>query len=211
MKLRWLGHSCFLLTSSRGVRALMDPYKSSIGLDMPAVEADIVTMSHNHMDHNNKDAVKGPFKLLNKPGKFEKDGVEVLGVATAHDGQGGARRGKNIIFKVTIDDVSVCHCGDLGHLLTAEQLKELGHVDVLLVPVGGYYTIDAKAAAEVVRQIGPQVTIPMHYKVEGLIYPIQGVEPFIEAMGGAKKISARELELGPDTLKGYGGVVVLMG
>ena len=125
MRLKWLGHSCFLLTSSKGVRVLMDPFNGSIGLAMPAVEADVVTMSHSHRDHNNKEAVKGPFKLLDRPGAFEKDGVKVLGILTAHDDRGGAQRGKNVMFKVTMDGVSVCHCGDLGHPLTPEQLKEL--------------------------------------------------------------------------------------
>jgi L-ascorbate metabolism protein UlaG (beta-lactamase superfamily) len=208
MKLKWFGHSSFYLTSKSGVRVLMDPFKSDIGLDMPLVEADIVTMSHNHRDHNNKEAVSGTFKVINKPGKFEKGGVDILGVPTAHDDVGGAKRGKNIVFKVTMDGTSVCHCGDLGHILTPGQIKEVGHVDVLLVPVGGYYTIDAKAAADVVRQIDPGVTIPMHYKLEGLTYPIEGVEPFIEAAGGAKKLDTNEIDL-DGGLKGYSGVLVL--
>ncbi|HTX43367.1 MAG TPA: MBL fold metallo-hydrolase, partial [Methanocella sp.] len=160
-------------------------------------------------DHNNKDAVKGPFKLLDKPGRLEEGGVGITGVLTDHDDQGGVKRGKNVMFKVSMDGVGVCHCGDLGHLLTPEQLKEIGPVDVLLIPVGGYYTIDAKTAVEVVKQVAPTVTIPMHYQVEGLGYPIQGVEPFIQAVGDAKKIDAREIELTPGDLKKYGGTLVL--
>jgi L-ascorbate metabolism protein UlaG (beta-lactamase superfamily) len=209
MKLKWLGHSCFLLTSEKGVRVLMDPYNSSIGLAMPGVEADIVTISHNHRDHNNKDAVKGPFKLLDKPGRFEKDGVGIIGVLTAHDDRGGAERGNNIIFKVSMDGVNVCHCGDLGHLLTPQQIKEIGPVDVLLIPIGGFYTIDARVAAEVIKQIGPKVTIPMHYKVEGLVYDVQGVEPFANTVKNAKNIDSREVELKPDDLKKFNGVLVL--
>lgn len=209
MKLRWIGHSCFLLMSSKGVRVLMDPYKSSIGLNMPMVEADILTMSHDHMDHNNKDAVKGYHKALNKPGKFEENGVAILGIATAHDDKGGAQRGGNVVFKVTADGISICHCGDLGHPLTAEQLEDIGHVDVLLVPVGGFFTIDAKMAAEVVGQVSPRVIIPMHFKVPGLGYPIQGVEPFINLMGKFKKISSTEIELSPGSLAEYSGVAVL--
>ncbi len=209
MKLKWLGHSCFLLTTAAGVRVLMDPFSSKIGLHMPTVEADIVTMSHDHQDHNNQDAAKGPYTVINKPGRCEKDGVEVLGVATAHDDKNGSQRGKNIVFKVTADGISVCHCGDLGHTLTAEQLKVIGHVDVLLIPVGGFYTIDAQTAARIVMQVGPAVTIPMHYKVEGLGYPIQGVEPFLKVMGKSKNAGSAEIELTPGTLANYAGVVVM--
>jgi L-ascorbate metabolism protein UlaG (beta-lactamase superfamily) len=209
MKLKWFGHSCFYLTSKSGVRVLMDPFKSDIGLEMPSVEADIVTMSHNHMDHNNKAAASGMFKAINKPGRFEKDGVEILGVSTAHDDAGGAKRGKNVIFRITMDGIALCHCGDLGHLLAPEQINEIGHVDVLLIPVGGFYTIDAKTAAEVVKQLGPKVTIPMHYKVEGLGYPIEGAEPFMKLMGGGKKVNSTEIELQSGDLSKYAGAVML--
>ncbi len=209
MKLKWLGHSCFYLTSEKGVRVLMDPYNESIGA-LPSMDADIVTVSHQHRDHNYVEAVKKPYTLLDKPEAFRKDDVEIKGIATAHDNIGGTQRGKNVIFKVTMDGITICHCGDLGHVLTPEQLKEIGHVDVLLVPVGGFFTIDAKTAAEVSKQLKSIITIPMHFKVGPTKLPIEGVEPFIKAMGSAKKLDSREIDLNPGELKKYGGAVVFM-
>ncbi|HTY90266.1 MAG TPA: MBL fold metallo-hydrolase [Methanocella sp.] len=209
MKLKWLGHSCFLLTSSKGVRVLMDPYDEMIGKAVPDTEADIVTVSHQHGDHNYVKAVKGPYTLVDKTGTFKKGGIEIKGIQTAHDASGGSQRGKNIIFKVDIDGISVCHCGDLGHLLTAEQVKDIGRVDVLLLPVGGFFTIDAKTAAEVGKQLKSPVIIPMHYNTGGIKLPIKGVEPFIEAMGGAKKLGTSEVELDAGGLSRHSGAVIL--
>lgn len=209
MKLKWFGHSCFLLTSNNGVKVLMDPFNEAIG-KLPSMDAGVVTVSHQHYDHNNVDVVKKPYSLLDRPGAFKKDDVEVAGIATAHDNVGGAQKGKNVIFKVTMDGISICHCGDLGHVLTPGQLKEIGHVDVLLVPVGGFFTIDAKTAAEVSKQLKSLITIPMHFKVGAMKLPIEGVEPFIKAMGSAKKLDSREIELKPGGLEKYGGAVVFM-
>lgn len=208
MKLKWLGHSCFLLTSSKGVRVLMDPYNEMIGT-LPDIETDIVTVSHSHGDHSHVKAAKGPFLLVDKPGTFEKDGVDIKGILSAHDTTGGSQRGKNVIFKVNIDGISVCHCGDLGHVLTAEQQKEIGHADVLLLPVGGFFTIDAKTAAEVAKQFKSPVTIPMHYQTGNIKLPIKGAEPFIEAMGEAKKLDTSEIELNAGELSKHSGVVIL--
>jgi len=209
MKLKWLGHACFILTASNGMKVLMDPFNEGYGYKTPSVEADLVTISHQHGDHNNTGAAKGPFTLIDRPVSHDKGGVHITGIATAHDSAGGSQRGKNTIFKVTMDGVNVCHCGDLGHLLTPEQIKEIGKVDVLLVPVGGYFTIDAGAAAKVAGQLSPTVIIPMHYKTSSVKLPIQGVEPFIEAMGGAKKLDVQEIELTSDNLEKYAGVIVL--
>ncbi len=209
MKLKWFGHSCFLLTSDDGLKVLMDPYNEMVG-NLPTIETDIVTVSHQHRDHNYVEAAKKPYTLLDKPEAFKKDDVEITGIATAHDNAGGSQRGKNVIFKVVMDGISICHCGDLGHVLTQEQLKEIGHVDVLLVPVGGFFTIDAKTAAEVSKQLKSLITIPMHYKVGAMKLPIEGVEPFIKAMGSAKKLDSREIELKHGEMEKYGGAVVFM-
>jgi L-ascorbate metabolism protein UlaG (beta-lactamase superfamily) len=197
-----------LLTSSQGIRVLMDPYNEMIG-KLSDIEADIVTVSHSHGDHSYVNAAKGPYMLVDKPGTFKKDGIEIKGILTAHDTTGGSQRGKNIIFKVDIDGISVCHCGDLGHVLTAEQQKEIGHVDVLLLPVGGFFTIDAKTAAEVAKQLKSPVTIPMHYNTGNIKLPIKGAEPFIEAMGEAKKLGTSEIELNAGDLSKHSGLVIL--
>jgi L-ascorbate metabolism protein UlaG (beta-lactamase superfamily) len=209
MKLKWLGHSCFILTASNGVKVLMDPFGEGYGYEVPSAEADLVTISHQHRDHNNTGAATGPFTLIDSPGSYDKDGVHITGIAAAHDSVGGSQRGKNTIFKVTMDGVNVCHCGDLGHLLAPGQAREIGKVDVLLLPVGGFFTIDAAMATQVTGQLSPTVIIPMHYKVGGVNLPIQGVEPFVKAMGSARKLDVQEIELTPDNLEKYAGVVVL--
>jgi L-ascorbate metabolism protein UlaG (beta-lactamase superfamily) len=208
MKLRWFGHSCFLLTADDGIKLLMDPYNEMVG-KLPAIEADIVTVSHQHGDHNNVKAVQGQPVIMDKPGTFYGNGIEISGVETAHDEAGGSKRGKSIIFSVTMDGIRFCHCGDLGHLLTPEQLKAIGKADVLLIPVGRFFTIDAETAAQVVGQIKPAVTIPMHYNTGNVNLPIKDAEPFIKAMGGkAHRISGREIELKQSDLPKYTGVVV---
>ena len=208
MKLRWFGHSCFLLTADESIKLLMDPYNEMIG-KLPAIEADIVTVSHQHGDHNNVKAVTGQPIIVDKPGTSYGSGIEISGVETAHDEAGGSKRGKSIIFKVTMDGIRFCHCGDLGHLLAPEQLKSIGTVDVLLIPVGGFFTIDADAAAKVVGQIKPAVTVPMHYNTGKVNLPIKDAEPFIKAMGGKiHRISGREIELKQSNLSKYAGIVV---
>lgn len=208
MKLRWFGHSCFLLTADDGIKVLMDPFNEMVG-KLPAIEADIVTVSHQHGDHNNVKAVRGQPTIVDKPGTSYGNGIEISGVETAHDESEGSKRGKNTIFKVTMDGIRFCHCGDLGHLLTPEQLKSIGAVDVLLIPVGGFFTIDAETAAKVVGQIKPAVTIPMHYNTGRVNLPIKDAEPFVKAMGGmVHRINGREIELKQSELSKYAGVVV---
>lgn len=209
MKLKWLGHSCFQITSGNGTSIVMDPFDESVGYQVPDVKADIVTMSHEHHDHNNSKCVRGNFVIFSQPGNYNEKGIAITGVATAHDEAGGKQRGKNVIFNITVDGLNVCHCGDLGHLLTPQQVQEIGHVDVLLIPVGGFYTIDHNQAASVARQLNPSVIMPMHYKTPVTSYPIQDAGPFAKAMGGAKKIDSTEIDLNKDTLKDYVGVVLL--
>lgn len=209
MKIKWLGHSCFLLTSTSGIRVLTDPFDGTVGYALPSVEVDIVTTSHDHFDHNYVKTVKGSFVHMSKPGKSVKDGVEITGVAAFHDEVNGAKRGKSIIYKFTMDGVNVCHCGDLGHIPSPEQVDEIGRVDVLLVPVGGTYTVDAAGACEVVKLLKPSVIIPMHYKTEALGFPIDGVDKFLAAMGGGTKAGKQEIELDRDSLPGFAGVIIL--
>lgn len=209
MKIKWLGHSCFLLTSASGVRLVVDPFNETVGYKVPSVEADIVATSHDHHDHNYVQAIKGNFRHINKPGRYSENGIEILGISTFHDEAKGTKRGQNTVFKFTVDGVNICHCGDLGHVLSAEQAKELGPVDVLLVPVGGFYTIDPDEAAAVVKVLQPVVTIPMHFKTPVVDFPIVGVDKFLAKMGGGKELGKQELELTKETLASYAGVVVL--
>lgn len=209
MKIKWFGHACFLITSDSGARIVTDPFDNSVGYELPDVEADIVTVSHNHFDHNNAGLVKGNPMKLEKPGRFVEKRIDIIGVSTFHDELSGSKRGMNVIFKFDVDGIMVCHCGDLGHVLTMEQAAEIGHVDVLLVPVGGTFTVDAAKAFEVVRQLKPEVTIPMHYKTGVLDFPIEGVDRFLNLAGGGERIGSQEIELVKSKLSGYPDIIVL--
>ena len=209
MKIQWLGHSCFLLTSASGVRVLTDPFDPQIGYPAPAVEADIVTTSHQHSDHNYTAVVKGNFTTVKTAGTLTLKGIEILGVPTFHDEAGGRQRGQNLLFRLTIDGLRILHCGDLGHALTPEQVKAVGAVDVLLVPVGGHYTVDAAAALGVMRALKPTVTIPMHFKTPVLDFPITTVEPFLKAAGGGRQAGQSQVELTAEHLAQQAGVLVL--
>jgi len=200
MKIKWLGHSCFLLTSSSGVRVMMDPFNPDIGYPAPAVEADIVTTSHQHSDHNYTQVVKGKFTVISEAGSYSEKGVDIVGVQTFHDEAGGSKRGKNLVFSFTIDGVKVVHCGDLGHELTPEQAQAIGPADVLLVPVGGFYTIDAQTAKQVAGQLQAKVIVPMHFKVPVLDFPIAEVDGFLQAAGGSRRAGSTEIEVTPENL-----------
>lgn len=209
MKIKWLGHSCFLLTSGNGTKILTDPFDATVGYPLPSVEADIVTTSHDHYDHNYIDAAKGAYKHVSGEGKNNIHNIEITGVPSFHDNEAGAKRGKNIIYKFTVDGIHICHCGDLGHLLSEQQIKDIGHVDILLVPVGGKFTIDAAGAVQVIKQLKPSISIPMHYKTELLKFEVQGVEKFLSIAGKAGKINKQEIELSKNSFSEFPPVIVL--
>lgn len=172
MEIYPLGHASFKI-KGKTATVVTDPY-------LKAAEADIVTVSHDHLDHNVTAKISGDPFVIAGPGEYEIKGVTVLGIATFHDDKDGAQRGKNVVYKITIDDLRVCHLGDLGHKLTDAQLDALGDVDILLIPVGGKYTIDSKIAAQVVAQIEPLIVVPMHY---GGKLELEPVENFLKEMG----------------------------
>ncbi|SEP17702.1 MBL fold metallo-hydrolase [Propionispora vibrioides] len=209
MKIKWLGHSCFLFTSGSGVKVLTDPFDSSVGYKVPAVAADIVTTSHEHFDHNYTQAVQGEFFHVHETGHVAHKEIEITGIAAFHDGEGGTQRGKNRIYTFAIDGIHICHCGDLGHGLTPEQLREIGPVDILLIPVGGFYTIGPAEAVEVIHSLQPAVTIPMHFKTEAVQLPIGGVEAFLQQIGGGQRLGKQEVELTKESLASMPSVLVL--
>ncbi|HQA58514.1 MAG TPA: MBL fold metallo-hydrolase [Acetivibrio sp.] len=209
MKIKWLGHSCFLLTSEKGTRIVTDPYDETVGYKVERIEADIVTTSHDHYDHNYIDMIKSDAKHVQGSGKVIIEDVEITGVQTFHDEVEGKKRGKNFVFNFRIDGINVCHLGDLGHVLTGEQLEKIGHVDVLLVPVGGVYTVDYKGAFEVVNLIKPSIVIPMHYKTPHLSFQIDGVNKFLDQIGGGERVSKQEIEINKEDIGGDRKVLVL--
>lgn len=211
MKIKWFGQSCFMITSENGTKVLTDPFKKMLGYKLPEIEANIVSTSHDHSDHNNIDAVKSSFVHINEPGEFSKAGIEIKGIETFHDKVSGSKRGKNTVYNFKIDGINICHCGDLGHLLTSNQIEEIGHVDILLLPVGGLATINAFDATQVMKQLNPTIVLPMHYRTKalGLIgYVFGTVDKFI-SVSGLKVKEYDELELSKANIKDYSGIVVL--
>jgi len=202
MHLTWLGHSAFKIQDkigSDGVTLVIDPYGAESGLKMPRMEADILVVTHNHVDHNNREAIKGSPFIIDCPGEYEVKGVSIEGVKVPHDDKEGRERGQVVAYRINIDDINIVHLGDLGGTLDPKQLEVLSGADILLIPVGDKYTIDAKKAVEVVSQLEPRIVIPMHYKIPGLKYDLDGVEKFIKEIGlkprqeEKLKISKRDL------------------
>ncbi len=191
MIISWLGHSCFkiiLKYNNQDLMIITDPYDKSIGLRVPKMAADVVTISHQHEDHNNAKAVSGnlsdmPF-VIDQAGEYEIKGIAVSTIKTWHDNKQGEDRGENIIYRFDIEGLSVVHLGDLGHILSDEQLEQIGNVDILMIPVGGIYTLNAASASKVVRQIEPRIVIPMHYRDEKVKIKLESVNAFRKEMGG---------------------------
>jgi L-ascorbate metabolism protein UlaG (beta-lactamase superfamily) len=187
MIITWLGQSCFKIQDkigADGVTIVTDPFDKKYGLKVPNFEANIVTVSHDHDDHNNVKSLRGNPFVITTAGEYDVQGIMVEGVESYHDEKQGAERGKNIIYRIEVEDITIVHLGDLGHVLDDKQLEKLVGADILLVPVGGKYTIDAKKAVEVVSQVEPRIVIPMHYKISGLkIDDIENVEKFVKEMG----------------------------
>ena len=184
MKLTWYGHSCFLLENAAGGRLLTDPCDPGTGYALSDIVCDAVTMSHHHYDHDYLAAVTGSPAALDTAKERTVAGFEVFGVDTFHDAERGAKRGGNVMFRIRADGVTLVHAGDLGHIPDAGTIAALGGVDVLLLPVGGVYTIDAKAAAETVSRIRPRVVIPMHYRTKALSFRLDPVTAFLGCTEG---------------------------
>src|SRR4030042_6122084 len=183
MEIAYLGHSSFKL-KGRGASVITDPFGPSTGLKFPKVEADIVTVSHHHHDHNAVDLVGGNPFVISGPGEYEIKDVKLVGVASFHDGKEGKERGKNTIFNIRIDDLYICHLGDLGQAsFTSAQLEEIGQVDILLIPVGGTFTIDPAEAAKITASLEPKIVIPMHYFNPALKTKLEEAGKFLEEMG----------------------------
>jgi L-ascorbate metabolism protein UlaG (beta-lactamase superfamily) len=188
MDITWLGHSCFKLKGSHAT-VITDPYSPEIGYSLGKNTARIVTVSHQHPGHSYVKGVGGEPKpkVVERPGEYEIGGVLIIGIAAFHDKEKGEKRGKNTVYLLEIDEVTICHLGDLGHVLTGEQVEEIDDVDVLLLPVGGVATINAATAAEVVRLIEPKIVIPMHYQTPALKMELDPVGKFLKEIG-AKQV-----------------------
>lgn len=188
MHIIWHGQSFFEFWTrdqeGNQIKIAIDPFDESLGLRVPKVGADILLITHSHDDHSNKKAISGNPFLIEEPGEYEIKGIFVRGISSFHDNCQGKERGKNIIYKLEIKRMKLCHLGDLGQKeLNPEQLEEIGEVDILMTPVGGTYTIGPKEASTIVSQIEPKIVIPMHYKIPELKLKIDGPEKFLKIMG----------------------------
>ena len=209
MKIKWLGHASFMITSETGTKIITDPYVTTENLNYGEIKesADVVTVSHEHGDHSNVSAVRGNPEVVR--GTASVKGIGFKGIPTYHDDAEGKQRGKNTIFCFEVDGIKVCHLGDLGHPLNDKQVAELGSVDILLIPVGGNYTIDAKVAGQVCDRLKPKVIIPMHFKNDKCTFPIAGVDEFLEGKEGVSRLDASEVEFKQGELPATTKTVVL--
>lgn len=197
MKITWYGHSCFLLENSSGKKLLTDPFDPSIGYSAISDSVDIVTISHHHYDHDCTDYLKGTPKIIDSLVKCDLNGFSIQGIPCYHDKFKGLKRGKNIAYIYECDNIRICHLGDLGYLPNEEFYSYLQDIDVLLIPIGGNFTIDGTEAAEISKRIKSHIIIPMHYKTQSLLLPIEGAEKFISAMGNVSKLNSNFTEISP--------------
>lgn len=215
MDIYWLGQACFKL-KGKNTTVLIDPYNPDFtGLKLPKdLSADVVLTTHNHQDHNYTEAVRGithssPF-VFNQSGEYEVSGVIITGISSFHDSSAGSERGSNIIFHIVLDGLNIVHLGDLGQdKLTEEQISQIPQTDILLIPVGSIYTIDAKVASDIVSQLEPKIIIPMHYKIEGLKFELDNVDKFLKEMGAEGVLVQPKLSITKDKLPEESTVVVL--
>lgn len=211
MKVKWLGHASFLITSDDGVRIITDPYKSGGALKYEEIKgpADIVTVSHEHFDHNNVEPIEGNPKIIRGASEIDVKGIKFNGVATFHDENKGKDRGTNTIFCFLVDGVRVCHLGDLGHALNDQQVEQIGKVDVLLTPMAGFYTMNAEVATEVSNRLNPRVIIPMHFKNERCDFPVSCVDDFLKGKKNVTIVDDSEVEFKSEKLPGETQIIVL--
>ena len=185
MNIKWIAHACFKLTLDSGKTILFDPFDESIGYKMEDEKTDYLFISHNHYDHNCRDHIIGEYQVFDTPGKFElEEGISAQGFETYHDDEQGAKRGKNICFKIEAEGLSILHMGDIGCVPDDRFFDEIGPVDILMIPVGGFYTVDAETAIEITKKIDPNIILPMHYKTLFLDMPLAPVFSFTDAAAG---------------------------
>jgi len=209
MKIKWLGHASFLITADDGTRIITDPYDQGEHLKYGDINetADIVTISHDHFDHNNIGAVKGNPQEVRET--TEARGIKITGIHAYHDNSQGAERGKNTIFCFQIDGMKVCHLGDLGHALSDKQAADIGKPDILIIPVGGFYTMEPDIASQVCNVLEPKVIIPMHFKNEKCELPITTIDDFLEGKQNITRTGKSEIEFKAGELPGSTEIIIL--
>jgi L-ascorbate metabolism protein UlaG (beta-lactamase superfamily) len=211
MKIKWLGHACFVISSEQGIKVLTDPYSRDAKLNYPEIKdsVDIVTVSHDHYDHNAVSSVPGDPTVLKGSIQMTIKDINVKTLNSFHDTVKGKERGINHIFCITVDKINICHLGDLGHPLDPEEILQLGKVDVLLIPVGGVFTIDVDGANQVYQDIKPHIAIPMHYKTDRCKWLTFSADDFAKNKTNVKMLNSSEIELTANDLAHRKEIVVL--
>jgi L-ascorbate metabolism protein UlaG (beta-lactamase superfamily) len=208
MEITWLGHSCFLIKGKEKT-IITDPCHPDLGYHLSELEADIVTVSHFHPGHSYLTGVSNEPKVIKSPGEYEIGGTFITGVGTFHDDRNGSLRGKNTIYVIEIDGVTLCHLGDLGHPLDPHLIEEIGDIDILFLPVGEVSTIPISTAVEIVRQLEPSIVIPMHYKTEAFTGDLGPVDKFLEKMRVKEPDTRPKLSITSSSLPGSTQTIVL--
>jgi L-ascorbate metabolism protein UlaG (beta-lactamase superfamily) len=214
MKIKWYGHAAYKITTTDGVRVIIDPYQSgafdgALSYGKITEEADIVLTSHDHDDHNYTKDINGTYKHFNREGVYKEKGLTIEAVPCYHDPSKGLERGKNLIFVIDDKGLRLAHMGDLGHVLEQDTVRRLGRIDIVLLPIGGFYTIDSGEAGKVMRDINPRITIPMHYKTSKCEFPIASIDAFTAEKRGVKVANASEIEIGKDSLPQEPEIIVM--
>ncbi len=214
MKLRYLGHAAFELVSEGGTKIVFDPYESgsydgALKYGPISGRYDLAVVSHDHADHSDPDVKARAGNVVDGPGTFDFEGIRVVSMPTFHDESGGSERGKNLVSVVELDGMRIAHLGDLGHPLGAEELAALDAVDVLFIPVGGHFTIDATAAAALIAEVKPGIAVPMHFKTGKVDFPIAPVDEFTGLMENVETVGGSEFDVTKDEIPGATKVVVL--
>jgi L-ascorbate metabolism protein UlaG (beta-lactamase superfamily) len=217
MIIQYYGHSCFkIITKPAGrgqedVTIFLDPFDKAVGLRPPQGSADLVLVTHDHHDHNNVEAIKGEPHIIDIPGEYSVKGVNIVGMKTFHDKKGGAEKGTNTIYILETEELRVCHMGDLGESLSEKQLEEINGVNILMIPIGGKYTLDGKEAVDIIKKIEPEIVIPIHYKINGSTVDVDDEKKFCKEIGNCPKEKIMKINIKKKDLEGKSMEVVLMG
>lgn len=214
MLIQWLGHSSFLIVSGSGTKILTDPYTpgafgGAIGYKPIKISPDIVTVSHSHADHSCLEGLPDDFVVVSQPGTRNVKGIDFRGVESYHDTEQGALRGMNIMFAMNVDQIRVCHLGDLGHVPSGDEVYQLGEVDILMIPVGGCYTIGPADVDRTIERLNPKIVIPMHYRTDVVNLPIASVEDFTRGKENVRRLDTSEIEITKEQLPERREIIIL--
>jgi L-ascorbate metabolism protein UlaG (beta-lactamase superfamily) len=212
MVIEWLGHSCFKITLKSGARILFDPYDIATGYGQLDAEADIVALSHSHHDHADLSGVKGKYSLVKTPGVHNIGDLTIEGISTWHDSCEGKKRGANLVFIMKSKTMTLCHMGDIGCMPQDDVFEKLAGIDVLMIPVGGVYTVDGKEALKICERISPNIIIPMHYSTPACTIKLEPVDLFLEAVGreyDVSRLGKNTFEIDKGSLKKRTRIVVM--